>query len=36
VKIRGSKTDQERAGTTIAVARGDVACPAKALRDGSG
>jgi site-specific recombinase XerD len=33
VKIRGSKTDQERAGATIAIARGDVACPAKALRE---
>jgi len=31
VKIRGSKTDQERAGATIAIARGNVACPAKAL-----
>jgi integrase len=34
VAIRGSKTDQERAGATIAIARGDVACPAKALRNG--
>jgi glutathione S-transferase len=33
VKIRGSKTDQERAGATIAIARGDIACPAKALRE---
>jgi site-specific recombinase XerD len=33
VTIRGSKTDQERAGVTIAIARGDVACPAKALRE---
>jgi site-specific recombinase XerC len=33
VTIRGSKTDQERAGATIAIARGDVACPAKALRE---
>jgi site-specific recombinase XerD len=33
VKIRGSKTDQERARATIAIARGDVACPAKALRE---
>ena len=33
VKIRGSKTDQERAGATIAIARGDVACPAMALRE---
>ena len=32
VTIRGSKTDQERASATIAIARGDVACPAKALR----
>jgi integrase len=31
--LRGSKTDQERAGATIAIARGDVACPAKALRE---
>jgi hypothetical protein len=30
VKIRGN---QERAGATIAIARGDVACPAKALRE---
>ena len=27
VTIRGSKTDQERAGATIAIARGDLACP---------
>src|SRR6267378_2877222 len=33
VTIRGSKTDQERQGVTIAIARGDVACPVKALRD---
>jgi site-specific recombinase XerD len=33
VTIRGSKTDQERVGATIAIARGDVACPAKALRE---
>jgi len=33
VTIRGSKTDQERTGATIAIARGDVACPAKALRE---
>jgi site-specific recombinase XerD len=33
VTIRGSKTDQERTGTTIAIARGDIACPAKALRE---
>jgi integrase len=32
VTIRGSKTDQERAGVTIAIVRGDVACPAEALR----
>jgi site-specific recombinase XerD len=32
VKIRGSKTDQERQGVTIAIARGDIACPVKALR----
>jgi integrase len=32
VNIRSSKTDQERAGATIAIARGDVTCPAKALR----
>jgi site-specific recombinase XerD len=32
MKIRGSKTDQERTGATIAIAKGDVACPAKALR----
>ena len=34
VKIRGSKTDQERAGATIAIARGDVA--ALPRRFGSG
>jgi site-specific recombinase XerD len=33
VTIRGSKTDQERQGVTIAIARGDIACPAKALRE---
>jgi site-specific recombinase XerD len=33
VKIRCSKTDQERAGATIAIAKGDTACPAKALRE---
>jgi site-specific recombinase XerD len=27
--IRGGKTDQERAGPTIAISRGDVACPAQ-------
>jgi len=32
VTIRGSKTDQERQGETIAIARGDVACPVQALR----
>ncbi len=32
VKIRGSKTDQERSGATIAIAKGDIACPTKALR----
>jgi site-specific recombinase XerD len=32
VTIRGSKTDQERQGETIAIARGDIACPVKALR----
>jgi site-specific recombinase XerD len=31
VKIRHSKTDQESEGRTIAIARGDIACPAKAL-----
>jgi integrase len=33
VRIRGSKTDQERAGATIAIAHGDIACPARALRE---
>jgi site-specific recombinase XerD len=33
VAIRGSKTDQEREGVTIAIARGDIPCPVKALRD---
>jgi site-specific recombinase XerD len=33
VTIRRSKTDQEGEGITIAIARGDVACPAKALRE---
>src|ERR1700737_1060731 len=33
VTIRASKTDQERVGATIAIARGDIACPVKALRD---
>ena len=32
VSIRSSKTDQERQGVTIAIARGDIACPVKALR----
>jgi site-specific recombinase XerD len=32
VTIRGSKTDQERQGVTIAIARGDIACPVRALR----
>jgi site-specific recombinase XerD len=32
VRIRGSKTDQERQGVTIAIARGDIACPVKTLR----
>jgi len=32
VRIRHSKTDQEGEGATIAIARGDVACPVKALR----
>jgi integrase len=32
VAIRGSKTDQEREGVTIAIARGDISCPVKALR----
>ena len=32
VTIRRSKTDQEGEGVTIAIARGDVACPVKALR----
>ena len=33
VTIRRSKTDQEGEGATIAIARGDVACPARALRE---
>jgi len=33
VIIRHSKTDQERQGVTIAIARGDVACPVKAVRE---
>ena len=32
VTIRHSKTDQEGEGATIAIARGDVACPVKAFR----
>ena len=32
VIIRQSKTDQEGQGATIAIARGDFACPVKALR----
>jgi integrase len=30
--IRRSKTDQEGQGRTLAIPRGDVACPVKALR----
>jgi integrase len=33
VTIRRSKTDQEAIGRTIAITRGDVACPVKALRE---
>jgi site-specific recombinase XerD len=33
VIIRSSKTDQEGQGVTIAIARGDIACPVKALRE---
>jgi integrase len=33
VSIRSSKTDQEGQGATIAIARGDIACPVKALRE---
>ena len=33
VTIRGSKTDQERQGETIAIARGRMACPVQALRE---
>jgi integrase len=33
VTIRRSKTDQEGEGVTIAIARGDIACPAQALRE---
>jgi site-specific recombinase XerD len=32
VRIRSSKTDQEGEGVTIAIARGDLACPVRALR----
>ena len=32
ITIRGGKTDQERKGTTIAVVRGEVACPVQALK----
>jgi site-specific recombinase XerD len=32
VNIRRGKTDQERAGTTIAIVRGSVACPVRALK----
>jgi integrase len=32
VTIRRSKTDQEGAGTTIAIVRGSIACPVAALR----
>jgi integrase len=32
VRIRHSKTDQEGEGETIAISRGDRACPVKALR----
>jgi hypothetical protein len=33
VRIKRSKTDQEGAGTTIAVCRGQIACPVVALKD---
>src|SRR6202790_5561362 len=33
VTIRHSKTDQEGQGVVIAIARGDIACPVKTLRD---
>jgi site-specific recombinase XerD len=33
VMFRRSKTDQDGEGVTIAIARGDVACPARALRE---
>ena len=32
ITIRGGKTDQERAGATVAVVRGSVACPVEALK----
>jgi site-specific recombinase XerD len=32
VTVRGGKTDQERAGTTIAIVRGSMACPVEALK----
>jgi hypothetical protein len=31
--IRRSKIDQEGEGVTVAIAQGDVACPARALRE---
>jgi hypothetical protein len=33
VTIRRSKTDQDGEGVTVAITRGDVACPARALRE---
>jgi site-specific recombinase XerD len=33
ITSRRSKTDQEGEGITIAIARGDIACPARALRE---
>ena len=33
VKIRRSKTDQERAGATVAIVRGTVACPVAAVKE---
>jgi site-specific recombinase XerD len=32
VAIRGGKTDQERAGATVAVLRGSICCPVEALK----
>jgi integrase len=32
ITIRGGKTDQERKGATVAVVRGEVACPVEALK----